>query len=95
MNNTSLATYEYKFCIMARQISSSMCVHQLDQLFRRPFCFIYFAMAPCRSNPSNVNEAILTWGDTGGTVNALHFNSANIALFERPPAPSGEKQGNK
>ncbi|ELU05069.1 hypothetical protein CAPTEDRAFT_229382 [Capitella teleta] len=44
------------------------------------------------SNPMNVNEAILTWGDTSGAVNALHFNSANIALFERPPAPSGEKQ---
>ena len=26
-------------------------------------------------------------------MNALRFNSANIALFERPSAPAGEKQG--
>ena len=46
-----------------------------------------------RSDPQNPNEAILVWGDTGGAVNALHFTSANIALFERPSAPAGEKQG--
>lgn len=50
----------------------------------------YFSL---RSNPNNVNEAIIVWGDTGGYVNALHFTSVNIALFERPPAPAGEKQG--
>ena len=48
----------------------------------------------CRPNPQNTNEAILSWGDTGGFVNAIQFNSATIALFERPPAPAGEKQGN-
>ena len=41
----------------------------------------------------NPNEAILVFGDVGGYVNALFFNSAQIALFERPPAPAGEKQG--
>ena len=46
-----------------------------------------------RFNPENANEAILSWGDTGGVVNAVYFFSANIALFERPPAPAGEKQG--
>ena len=56
------------------------------------FDLIYFFF-PCRSNPQNTNEAILTWGDIGGRVNAIHFNSASIALFERPPAPAGEKQG--
>ena len=44
-------------------------------------------------DPENPNEAILVWGDTGGCINALHFLSASIALFERPPAPAGEKQG--
>ena len=44
-------------------------------------------------DPENPNEAILVWGDTGGYINALHFLSASIALFERPPAPAGEKQG--
>lgn len=46
-----------------------------------------------RYNPKDANEAILCWGDVGGYVNCLFFNSANIALFERPPAPAGEKQG--
>ena len=41
----------------------------------------------------NPNEAILVFGDVGGYVNVLFFNSAQIALFERPPAPAGEKQG--
>jgi hypothetical protein len=44
------------------------------------------------ANPENANEAILAWSDTGGNVHALLFQSANIALFERPPAPPGEKK---
>ncbi|KAL5020149.1 hypothetical protein ScPMuIL_003041 [Solemya velum] len=44
------------------------------------------------ANPNNPNESILVWGDVGGFVNAVFFASANIALFERPPAPAGEKQ---
>lgn len=47
-----------------------------------------------RSNPNNVNEAMLCWGDVGGYVNALFFSSVTMALFDRPPAPAGEKQGN-
>ncbi|KAK6184641.1 hypothetical protein SNE40_007075 [Patella caerulea] len=43
-------------------------------------------------NPDNANEATLVWGDVGGYVNILFFNSANIALFERPNAPAGDKQ---
>jgi len=46
-----------------------------------------------RYNPDDTNEAILSWGDTGGTVNALHFNTATISLFERPTATSSDKQG--
>lgn len=41
----------------------------------------------------NPNEALLVWGDVGGCVNILFFSSAQISLFERPPAPAGEKQG--
>ena len=41
----------------------------------------------------NPNEAIIVWGDVGGCVNVLFFSSAQISLFERPPAPAGEKQG--
>lgn len=34
-------------------------------------------------------------GDTGGNVNAFHFTSSNIALFDRPQQPGGEGQGKK
>ena len=37
---------------------------------------------------------MLCWGDVGGYVNALFFSSVTMALFDRPPAPAGEKQGN-
>lgn len=46
-----------------------------------------------RLNPSNANDAILVWGDVTGSVNAINFSSATIALFERPAAPAGGKQG--
>ena len=36
---------------------------------------------------------MLVWGDVGGYVNALYFSSVTMALFDRPPAPAGEKQG--
>ena len=36
---------------------------------------------------------MLCWGDVGGFVNALFFSSVAMALFDRPPAPAGEKQG--
>ena len=55
--------------------------------------FLYIYLYCLRANPENANEAIMVWGDTGGCVNAINFTSVNIALFERPPAPAGEKQG--
>ncbi|GFN83299.1 WD repeat-containing protein 49-like [Plakobranchus ocellatus] len=62
------------------------CQYKVQGLNFTPLCLDYW------SNPDNANEAILVWGDVGGFVNILFFNSANIALFERPPAPAGEKQ---
>ncbi|XP_076439227.1 cilia- and flagella-associated protein 337-like isoform X1 [Babylonia areolata] len=62
------------------------CQYKVQDLAFTPLCLDYW------SNPNNANEAILVWGDVGGYVNILFFNSANIALFERPPAPAGEKQ---
>lgn len=46
----------------------------------------------------NDNDAILVWGDTNGAIHSIHFNSAKIALFERPSAPQkgdSQKQGKK
>ncbi|WAR03587.1 WDR49-like protein [Mya arenaria] len=62
------------------------CQYKVQNLKSTPLCLDYW------SNPMNPNEAILVFGDVGGYVNALFFNSAQIALFERPPAPAGEKQ---
>ncbi|XP_025081449.1 WD repeat-containing protein 49-like isoform X2 [Pomacea canaliculata] len=62
------------------------CQYKIADLLYTPLCLDYW------SNPDNANEAVLVWGDLGGFVNILFFNSANIALFERPPAPAGEKQ---
>ncbi|XP_035829374.1 uncharacterized protein LOC101863074 [Aplysia californica] len=62
------------------------CQYKVQGLNFTPLCLDYW------SNPNNANDAILVWGDVGGFVNILFFNSANIALFERPPAPAGEKQ---
>ncbi|XP_041356070.1 WD repeat-containing protein 49-like [Gigantopelta aegis] len=62
------------------------CQYKVQGLPYTPLCLDYW------SNPNNVNEAILVWGDVGGYINIIFFTSANIALFERPPAPAGEKQ---
>ncbi|XP_053387026.1 WD repeat-containing protein 49-like isoform X3 [Mercenaria mercenaria] len=62
------------------------CQYKVQNLQYTPLSLDYW------SNPMNPNEAILVFGDVGGYVNALFFNSAQIALFERPPAPAGEKQ---
>lgn len=43
-----------------------------------------------RSDSDNQNDAILSWGDVKGNVHAVLFNSALIALFERPPQQSNE-----
>ncbi|XP_069101965.1 cilia- and flagella-associated protein 337-like isoform X5 [Argopecten irradians] len=62
------------------------CQYKIQGLPYTPLSLDYW------SNPNNPNEALLVWGDVGGFVNVIFFNSANIALFERPPAPAGEKQ---
>ncbi|XP_052213945.1 WD repeat-containing protein 49-like isoform X3 [Dreissena polymorpha] len=63
-----------------------LCQYKVQNLKSTPLCLDYW------SNPMNPNDAVLVFGDVGGFVNALFFNTAQIALFERPPAPAGEKQ---
>ncbi|XP_059162775.1 WD repeat-containing protein 49-like isoform X2 [Physella acuta] len=62
------------------------CQFKVQGLNYTPLCLDYWY------SPNNVNDATLVWGDVGGFVNILFFNSVSIALFERPPAPPGEKQ---
>ncbi|XP_032888124.1 WD repeat-containing protein 49 [Amblyraja radiata] len=43
-------------------------------------------------NPEDGNEAILTFGDVSGEVNAICFTSALISLFERPVTSAEEQE---
>jgi hypothetical protein len=43
-----------------------------------------------RADEENPNDAILSWGDVKGNVHAILFNSALIALFERPPQQTND-----
>ena len=54
---------------------------------------LYSVHAYYRSNPKNLNEAILSWGDTGGCVTILHFSNTTIALFDRQANSTTENQG--
>lgn len=56
------------------------CQYRITHLKSIPLCIDYWY------DPSNPNDAILLWGDTVGEVHILFFNSATIALFERPTA---------
>lgn len=65
------------------------CLYKVQGLPHTPLGLDYWP------DPENYQEALLVWGDTGGAVNVLHFLSAATALFERPPAPAGHKQGER
>ncbi|XP_019950704.2 cilia- and flagella-associated protein 337 isoform X1 [Paralichthys olivaceus] len=53
------------------------CKYKLQGLTHTPWCLDYWA------DPSHPDQAVLTIGDIGGQVSALHFTSAQISLFER------------
>ena len=58
--------------------------------------FMYQYFIHCfRCCPTNVNQAMLVWGDVGGCVTAIRFNSASTSLFERPSNISADMQGCK
>ena len=58
------------------------CQYRITHLKSIPLCIDYWY------DPSNPNDSILLWGDTLGEVHIIFFNSATIALFERPTANS-------
>lgn len=72
----------YWFCKWLRSVKPFFPIHIISYV-------IFF----CRSNPNKPNEAILVFGDVLGQVNALLFSAANVALFDRPSQPAGNKQG--
>ncbi|XP_041126735.1 WD repeat-containing protein 49-like isoform X2 [Polyodon spathula] len=54
------------------------CQYKLQDLENTPISMDYWY------DPSNGNEAVLSFGDVGGQVNVICFTSALISLFERP-----------
>ncbi|XP_041796668.1 WD repeat-containing protein 49-like [Chelmon rostratus] len=60
--------------ILSKQAPS--CKYKLQGLRFTPWCLDYWV------DPSHPDQAILTIGDIGGQVTALHFTSAHISLFE-------------
>ncbi|XP_042195191.1 WD repeat-containing protein 49 [Callorhinchus milii] len=62
------------------------CQYKLDGLRYTPICMHYWY------NPEDGNEAILTFGDGYGGVNAMCFTTALTSLFEKSASSTDEQQ---
>ncbi|XP_067850768.1 cilia- and flagella-associated protein 337-like [Heptranchias perlo] len=62
------------------------CQYKLHGLSNTPICIHYWY------NPEDGNEAVLTFGDVCGEVNAICFTTALISLFERPTSSTDEQE---
>ncbi|XP_051874572.1 WD repeat-containing protein 49-like [Pristis pectinata] len=62
------------------------CQYKLHGLYNTLICMHYWY------NPEDGNEAILSFGDVCGEVNAICFTAALISLFERPASSTDEQE---
>ncbi|KAG8445211.1 hypothetical protein GDO86_010114 [Hymenochirus boettgeri] len=62
------------------------CQYKIQGLPGTPVCLDYWF------NPDDGNEAVLTFGDVTGQVQAICFTSAMISLFERPNNSTEDQQ---
>ncbi|XP_078058415.1 cilia- and flagella-associated protein 337-like isoform X2 [Mustelus asterias] len=62
------------------------CQYKLHGICNTLICMHYWY------NPEDGNEAVLTFGDVCGEVNAICFTSALISLFERPTSSTDEQE---
>ncbi|XP_069829928.1 cilia- and flagella-associated protein 337 isoform X2 [Dendropsophus ebraccatus] len=62
------------------------CQYKLQGLPATPLCMDYW------HNPDDGNDAILTFGDVNGQVQAICFTTAMISLFERPANSTEDQQ---
>ncbi|KAG9494124.1 hypothetical protein GDO78_001781 [Eleutherodactylus coqui] len=62
------------------------CQYKLQGLPATPVCMDYW------HNPDDGNDAILTFGDVNGKVQAIYFTAAIISLFERPVNSTEDQQ---
>ncbi|XP_078420668.1 cilia- and flagella-associated protein 337-like [Cetorhinus maximus] len=62
------------------------CQYKLHGICNTLICMHYWY------NPEDENEAVLTFGDVCGEVNAICFTTALISLFERPTSSTDEQE---
>ncbi|XP_072330537.1 cilia- and flagella-associated protein 337-like isoform X1 [Scyliorhinus torazame] len=62
------------------------CQYKLHAICNTLICMHYWY------NPDDGNEAVLTFGDVCGEVNAICFTTALISLFERPTSSTDEQE---
>ncbi|CAF0769160.1 unnamed protein product [Adineta steineri] len=63
--------------------------YRIVGMISTPYCLDYW------SDTENPNDAILSWGDVQGNVHAIFFNSALIALIERPAQQTNDTEYTK
>ncbi|XP_074536397.1 cilia- and flagella-associated protein 337-like isoform X2 [Halichoeres trimaculatus] len=77
LNKIAVSLTSKELCfydILSKQDIS--CKYKIQGLKFTPWCLDYW------TNPSQPDQAVLAIGDIGGQVNAIHFTSAQISLFE-------------
>lgn len=61
------------------------CTYKMYDLKYIPLCITYW------SNPDNVNQAMMAYGDVNGGVHVLIFKSATLSLFDKPLKDSDQQ----
>ncbi|KAM4771123.1 cilia- and flagella-associated protein 337 [Rhinophrynus dorsalis] len=87
VNKIAVAFTSKEICFYDLNSKQDMfCQYKLQGLQGTPLCMDYW------SNPDDGNEAVLTFGDVTGQVQAICFTTALISLFERPPNSTEDQQ---
>ncbi|XP_053317122.1 WD repeat-containing protein 49 [Spea bombifrons] len=87
VNKIAVAFTSKEICFYDLNSKQDMfCQYKLQGLQGAPICMDYW------HNPDDGNEAVLTFGDVTGQVQAICFTTAMISLFERPANSTEDQQ---
>ncbi|KAJ1087888.1 hypothetical protein NDU88_001047 [Pleurodeles waltl] len=89
VNKIAVAFTSKEICfydLNSKQEFGCVCVYKVQGLEGTPVCLDYW------NNPDDGNEAVLTFGDVLGQVQALVFTTALISLFERPASSTTDQE---
>ncbi|XP_066936412.1 cilia- and flagella-associated protein 337-like [Clytia hemisphaerica] len=79
INKIAFATTSREIWIYDISLNNEfVCQYKITGMKFIPLCINYW------SNKNNNNSALLTFGDTGGFIHAIFFNSATSTLFDKP-----------